>query len=448
MLKSVLPLSFIIATRFFGLFIVLPVLSLYASSLKGANEFLLGLLIGVYALTQMLLQAPFGMLSDKIGRKKTMLIGLVIFIIGSLICSLADDIYTMIFGRLIQGAGAIGGVASAMISDFIKEENRSKAMAIMGSFIGLSFALSMVLSPILSAKFGLSSLFDLSIILTVLCIILLFVIVPKETKISHQNIKTPFLKLLKQKNLALMNYTNFMQKMLMSLAFLSIPLILVKELGIVKEDALYKVYLLAMVAGFLAMALAGSLGEKRGLAKQMLIIGVIFFISSYALFAFCVMAQKINSDLLGTIFIIAVVIFFIGFNLHEPIMQSCASKFCKVNEKGVALGIFNAFGYGGSFIGGILGGVFFQFLDFGTLCVLLILISVCWLVSLFFLKNPSDFKNFYLPLQTKLDLKEFSTNLGIVDLYKNSSNLVLKFDSKITNKENLEKLLKLDQSKH
>ncbi|MFW5625306.1 MAG: MFS transporter, partial [Campylobacter hyointestinalis] len=136
MIKTVLPLSFITASRFFGLFIVLPVLSLYALNLKGANEFLVGLLVGVYAITQMILQAPFGALSDKFGRKITMSFGLIIFIIGSLICANANDIYTMLLGRLIQGSGAIGAVATAMISDFVSEEKRGHAMAIMGGMIG------------------------------------------------------------------------------------------------------------------------------------------------------------------------------------------------------------------------------------------------------------------------------------------------------------------------
>lgn len=428
MLNNVLPLSFIVGTRFFGLFIVLPVLSLYALELKNANEFLVGLLVGVYALTQMALQMPFGILSDKIGRKKTMLIGLIIFIIGSLVCSYADDIYTMLIGRMLQGAGAIGAVATAMISDFITEENRGKAMAIMGSFIGLSFAASMVVSPLMSAKWGLSSLFDLSAALSLLCIILLFTVVPKEQKITHENNKTPFFHLIKQKNLALMNFTNFMQKMLMSIAFLSIPIILVKHLSF-DENKLWIVYTASMIAGFLAMGFAGSLGEKRGLAKQILLLGVGFFIFSYILFIF---ANSIN------FFILAVVIFFIGFNLHEPIMQSCASKFCKAHEKGAALGLFNAFGYAGSFAGGIIGGAFLHLDELNILTMILVILAMIWLVTLFYLKNPAEFKNLYLPLETPLNLSEFSKNIGIVDIYKNAKNLVIKFDSKLTNKEELE----------
>ncbi|MBZ7964142.1 MFS transporter [Campylobacter sp. 2457A] len=427
MLNNVLALSFIIGTRFFGLFIVLPVLSLYTLKLEHANEFLVGFLVGIYSLTQMILQMPFGILSDKIGRKKTMLIGLLVFIVGSLICAFSHDIYMMLLGRMLQGAGAIGGVATAMISDFITEENRGKAMAIMGSFIGLSFASSMVISPLMSAKWGLSSLFYLSAALSALCIVLLYSVVPKENKITHHNQKTPFLHLIRQKNLALMNITNCMQKMLMSIAFLSIPIILVKHLGF-HENKLWAVYTPSMIAGFIAMGFAGSLGEKKGLAKQILLLGVVFFIFSYVLFS---LSNSIN------LFIVAIVIFFIGFNLHEPIMQSCASKFCKVHEKGAALGLFNAFGYAGSFIGGSVGGIFLHLNQLNLLTIILVVLAIFWLISLFFLKNPSEFKNIYLPLNTSLDLKEFGKNIGVVDIYKNSKNLIIKFDSKITNEESL-----------
>lgn len=279
MFKGVIALCFIIATRFFGLFILLPVLSLYAMRLEGANELLVGLLIGSYALAQMLLQVPFGVLSDKIGRKKTLLLGLLIFIIGSLICIFAKDIYMMIFGRIVQGCGAIGAVAVAMINDFVPEARRGRAFMVMGMFIGLSFATSMVLSPFLSEKFGLESLFYLSIALTLLCIVLLFTLVPKVPKIIHQNQKSSFLSFFIQKDLALMNMSNFLQKMLMSLSFMILPLFL-KDLNI----NLTLIYSLSMIVGFLAMGLSGSLGDKRGLNKFFLLIGVIGFFLAFLCF--------------------------------------------------------------------------------------------------------------------------------------------------------------------
>ncbi|ARE80010.1 MFS transporter [Campylobacter helveticus] len=428
-MRSIMVLSFIVATRFFGLFIVLPVLSLYALKLENANDFLVGLLVGAYALMQMLFQVPFGVLSDKIGRKKTMLLGLVIFIIGSLICSSATDIYTMLLGRILQGSGAIGAVASALISDFVSEEKRGKAMAMMGGFIGIAFALSMVLAPIMSAKYGLSSLFDLSAALSFFCIILLYTAVPKEPKITHENDKTPLLSLLKQKNLALMNATNFMQKMLMSIAFLAIPIVLVGHFG---YEKLWVVYSASMLVGFVAMGFAGAFAEKRGKAKQILLLGVAFFILSYIFFAFF-------ENLI--IFMVAVVIFFLGFNLHEPIMQSCASKFCKVNEKGKALGAFNAFGYAGSFSGGLIGGAFLHFDNLKILALILILLALIWFFSLLFLKNPAELKNLYLPLDTKLDLNAVSKLKGVLEVYRNSQHLVVKFDKAQVSQEDLEKSL-------
>lgn len=437
MLKSVLPLSFIIATRFFGLFIVLPVLSVYALELDKATPFLVGLLVGIYALTQMILQVPFGILSDKIGRKKTMLLGLLIFIIGSIICAEAKDIYIMLLGRALQGAGAIGAVAVAMISDFISEEKRSKAMALMGAFIGLAFASSLILAPLMSEKFGLSSLFYLSIALTLLCIVLLYTWVPKESKIIQHDEKTPLKRFLIEKNFALMNLTNFSQKMLMSISFLLIPLVLTRF----RLD-LFDTYLYSMLAGFVAMGMAGALGEKRGLAKGILLLGVVFFAVAYFFFA-CVPALGFLSW--GRlVFILAVVLFFVGFNLHEPIMQSCASKFAKAGEKGAALGVFNSFGYAGSFAGGVIGGFVLSeradwYFSLGLL-VLVVFIAL-WFILLCFLKNPSEFKNIYLPLSQKLNTNELLGLKGIVEIYENTQHKVIKYDSKLIDEKEIQNKL-------
>ena len=149
MFKQVFPLSSIVALRFFGLFIVLPVLSVYALEMEGATAFLAGVVVGGYALTQALFQVPFGLMSDKFGRKKTLLFGLIIFIIGSVVCAVSNDIYTLMLGRFLQGAGAIGSVVSAMIADLVKEEQRAHAMAIMGGTIAMSFAAAMIIAPII-----------------------------------------------------------------------------------------------------------------------------------------------------------------------------------------------------------------------------------------------------------------------------------------------------------
>ncbi len=428
MLRSVLPLGFIAASRFFGLFIILPVLSLYALELDGANEFLAGLTIGAYAITQMIFQLPFGSLSDRFGRKFMIFVGLIIFIIGSLICAISTDIYTMLFGRLLQGCGAVGAVATAMISDLVSEDKRSKAMAMMGGMIGIAFAISMILSPLLSREFGLSSLFYLSIIVTIFCIFLLFSAVPKEPKIHHHDPKIPLTKLLKQKDLAIMNLTNLMQKMLMSCAFVAIPIVLVKSLEYSGDD-LWIVYLISMIFGFLAMGMAGFLGDGKGHSKKLLLIGVVLFIISFIGFGVANSAVS---------FIIFVVIFFIGFNIHEPILQSCASKFAKSNQRGSALGIFNSFGYLGSFLGGAVGGYLLHSYNITALAAVLAVVLAIWLLILFQLSDPRIFQIIRLK---NADISILDSVNGIVDRYKQNGYSIVKFNSNIISRDEVISIL-------
>ncbi|WP_300955757.1 MFS transporter, partial [Helicobacter rodentium] len=186
LIKQSLPLSLILASRFFGLFIVMPVLSLYALSLEGSSPILIGIAMGGYALTQVLFQIPFGFLSDKFGRKSLIALGLVIFALGSLLCALSQDIYMLILGRFLQGAGAVGGVVSAMIADLVREENRTKAMAFMGATISLSFTFALILGPILGAHYGIPSLFWITCALAIFGIVVLFFAVPNAPKVTYR----------------------------------------------------------------------------------------------------------------------------------------------------------------------------------------------------------------------------------------------------------------------
>ena len=163
---------------------VLPIISIYAASMTD-NLILVGVVVGGYALTQAIFQVPFGAMSDKIGRKPTILVGLIIFLIGSLISAFATDIYTLMLGRFLQGAGAIGSVITAMISDLVEEEVRGKAMAIMGGTIAMSFALAMGLGPVLGAKYGLDTLFIITAVLAIVSMIVLFTKVPTPPRIKH-----------------------------------------------------------------------------------------------------------------------------------------------------------------------------------------------------------------------------------------------------------------------
>jgi len=185
MFKTIMPLSLIIALRFLGLFIVLPLISIYALNLPGATPSLVGIVIGGYAITQMIFQVPFGIMSDKLGRKGTIIVGLLLFAIGSVVCALSTDMVTLLVGRFLQGAGAIGSVITAMISDIVREEQRSKAMALMGGSIAVSFAIAMLVGPLLGGYVGINSLFWLTAILALISIFILIKKVPNPPIVTH-----------------------------------------------------------------------------------------------------------------------------------------------------------------------------------------------------------------------------------------------------------------------
>lgn len=436
MIKSVLPLSAIIALRFFGLFLVLPVISVYAINLEGATTTLVGIVIGGYALTQMLFQIPFGVISDKLGRKGTIIMGLLLFAIGSIICALSTDIYSLIFGRLLQGAGSIGAVVTAMISDLVKEEQRPKAMAVMGSSIAFAFAISMIAGPTIGAAFGVQSLFYITLFLALASIFVLVKYVPNPPKITHTyKEKAKLGEILGNANLIKMNITNFLQKGLMTFAFMIIPMTLIKNFDWQMAE-LWKVYLPAMIFGIFAMGPAAVLAEKKGKFKEILIIGIILFAISYLVIGF-------SSN--ATIFVIGVVIFFIGFNMHEPIMQSLAAKFAKVHQRGLVLGIFTSAGYVGTFLGGLLGGAFYESASMETLVVVIAIVCILWAILIITMPNPSKKKFVYLSLnEYHLENSGKLENNAIEEWYiNNTENIIaIKYDSDKISEEEVKNLLK------
>lgn len=399
MIKTVLPLSSIIAMRFLGLFLVLPVISVYAMQMEGATTTLVGIVVGGYALTQMIFQIPFGFMSDKLGRKGTIITGLLIFAIGSVVCALANDILALMLGRFLQGAGAIGAVVTAMIGDLVIEEKRAKAMAFMGASIAISFALAMTLGPTFGAWFGVSTLFWFTTFLALISIFILIKKVPNPPIIKHEyHKKSSISSILFNQNLTRMNITNFLQKGLMTFAFMIIPIVLTKTFEW-QMGELWKVYIPAMVAGVLSMGPAAVFAEKKGKYKEVLLIGIIFFLIAYLI---------IGASTTDTLFIIGVVVFFAGFNMHEPIMQSLTTKYAKVHQKGFVLGIFNSFGYFGTFLGGVFGGIYLDKLDISEITNIIGILCVIWFIIMVTLPNPKNIKTLYLNIDD-FDSEKFST---------------------------------------
>jgi predicted MFS family arabinose efflux permease len=441
-----MPLNAIIAMRFLGLFIVLPVLSIYALNMPGATTTTVGIIIGGYAITQMIFQVPFGILSDKFGRKETLIIGLIIFAIGSVVSAMATDIITLLLGRFLQGAGAIGSVAVAMISDIIKEEQRPKAMALMGGTIAISFAIAMLLGPIIGAATGVQTLFYIVATMALLSIFILIKFVPQVPIITHTYNGTDKYSFLRSPELIKINITNFLQKGLMTFAFMIIPIVLTKAYGWQMSE-LWKVYLPAMIAGVIAMGPAAIMAEKKGMFKQVLIIGIVFFAISYYIIGLS--NANIHNSITNDeyiLFTVGVVIFFMGFNMHEPIMQSLATKYAKIYQKGAILGVFNSFGYLGTFTGGFVGGVYLETLSLEIISYVIIIICILWVILIVTLPNPSKTKNAYIQLDG-LDEDKFinlHNTQGCKEWYINNTEniIIIKYDAQILDEEKIINFIK------
>lgn len=424
MFKKIWSLSAILSMRFLGLFLVLPVLSVYAMEMENATALLVGVIVGGYALTQAIFQVPFGTISDKIGRKPTLVFGLFVFFVGSVVCALSTDIYILMLGRFLQGAGAIGAVVPAMISDLVSEESRGKAMAMMGGSIAIAFALAMGLGPVLGASYGVASLFWITAVLAIVAIVLVFVKVPTPPRIRHlyhNKIKTA--DILKDTNLMGMFIINGMQKGLMTIAFVLIPIIMTNPLhqgGFAWEKSeLWMVYLPAMIFGLIAMGPAAVFGEKYNKAKQIFLVSIVLFI-----LAFVLMGTTDSS----TLFIIGVVSFFIGFNMMEPLVQSLISKYAKVHQKGAALGMSNSFAYFMTFVGGTFAGLMLDISNREALGLSLAAVSILWLVwTALKLSNPLKHSHFYAPLESvNMEKLEALEHDAIAEWYINETeNLVV-----------------------
>jgi predicted MFS family arabinose efflux permease len=438
-IKKTLPLSLIVGLRFFGLFIVLSVLSQYAKDLDGGNALLAGIALGGYALTQAVLQVPFGILSDKIGRKKTILIGLLIFALGSAVAAIADNIYILLVGRFLQGAGAIGSVVVAMIADHVREDERAHAMAVMGMTIAMSFAAAMLIGPMIAGMYSVSALFWLTGALALLALVILFTAVAEPPKIVHHysedeaKIKHVF----KDKDLVRMYITFLFHSSTMAIAFFIIPIVLKSKFQVPTIE-FWKVYLPAVIFGIIAMGPAAVFGEKYSKGKEIFIISILFIIASFFLMGY-------SPTLLW--FGVGVTFFFIGFNMFEPLLQSFVSKFAKVHQKGAALGVANTFSYIGMFIGGAIGGYMYQNFNEKGVAIFIFIISLLWIYWVYSMRNPGLRANLFLNSKD-IDNDIFSTLKsfeGITDFYKNETEnlIVIKYDASITDEEKIKSFLKI-----
>jgi MFS family permease len=426
-----------------GLFMILPVLSLFAESLEGATPLLIGLAISIYGLTQALLQIPFGLLSDRFGRKKIIIIGLILFTSGSIVAALSSTIYGVLIGRALQGSGAIAAAIMALVADLTDEVHRTKAMAMIGASIGISFGLAMTLGPIIAGFSGIQGVFWLTAILSFLAIFVVLFVVPNPTQLKmHRDAELDpkqFLNVLKHKDLLRLDYGIFILHLILTASFIIVPLLL-RDAGLLAKDH-WMVYLpvlltsMAMIIPFIIIA------EKKRKMKAVFIAAVAtVLLADLALYYF---------DNTLWFLVAGLWLFFCGFNLLEATLPSLISKTAPGNLKGTAMGAYSSSQFMGAFVGGSTGGWIYG--EWGANYVFLFCAAAAstWLMVALFMNAPQYLANLLVSteeiaeerlvgfMEEILDVKGVASHI----FQKSEQVLYIKVDNHLLDKECLQAII-------
>ncbi len=441
--RATLSLASIYALRMLGLFMILPVLSLFAEQMEGATPVLIGLAISVYGLTQAILQIPFGLLSDRFGRKKIIVIGLILFSAGSVVAAVSTTIYGVLIGRAIQGSGAIAAAIMALVADLTQEVHRTKAMATIGASIGVSFGVAITLGPILASYVGISGIFWLTAGLSLLAILVVLFVVPNPKKSSvHRDAEVvpgQFFKVLKNPDLLRLDYGIFVLHLCLTASFVVLPL-LIRDAGLVPEDH-WKVYLPILITSMAVIIPFVIIAEKKRQMKKVFVGAIIaLMFANIGLFMFF-------NDLTGLIGFLW--LFFCGFNLLEATLPSLISKTAPGDLKGTAMGAYSSSQFMGAFIGGAAGGWLYGEMGVETVFLFSAIAAGSWVIIALFMNPPKYLANMLISLDNinadegdkfVADLLDIS-GIEEVKLHFEESVAYLKVDNKILQKNELQALL-------
>jgi len=415
-LRSTVSLSAIFAFRMLGLFMILPIFSIAAKDYSNATPTLIGIALGAYGLSQALLQIPFGLLSDRIGRKPILITGLSLFALGSVMGGLATSLYGLILGRIMQGAGAIGSTIMATMADLTKVENRTKAMAVVGLTVGLSFALALVLGPFIFHYIGLSGLFGLTAVLALIGIlIVIFAIPTPPTWLNPQRSESllrQFTTVLSSPELLRLNYGIFITHALLTACFVALPPYL-QSTGL-SLDHQWQFYLPILICAFLGMIPFMIIAERYRQQKQLLLSAVaILALSQTALYLW-------HSTLWD--FRLALIAFFTAFSLLEALLPSLVSNLAPIHSKGAALGIYSSSQFLGIFFGGASAGVVQTFWNAEAVFLYCAILAASWLIIALSMCKPlyHETKIIALKALNHGDLKDFEQKLqaiqGVIEI--------------------------------
>ena len=363
-----LKISLIMSVRMFGLFMLFPVMSVYAAEYENSSPLLIGMAIGIYGLTQALLQIPFGYLSDRFGRKPILILGLLIFFLGSVLAANTSNLYLVILGRALQGGGAISAVLMAFLADSVKEENRAKANAFVGFQIGVAFMLSLLIGPIISSKVGLQGLFWAIALLSLSALIIVFSL-EKSKPIAYYKLSIKAFRETLTKELVLLDFSIFSLHLILAAGFIVMP-VLIMENQIVSMVNNWHLYLPAILLSFFGMLPLIVISEKFKKTKYTLLLCILLLIISQFIF--------LNASLSFQLFLITLTVFFIAFNSIEALLPSLLSRTASPTKRGLAMGIFSTSQFLGTFFGGAIGGLIYDIYDLNSVFLFTIFIALIW----------------------------------------------------------------------
>ena len=402
--RAAVSLASVFAFRMLGLFMLMPVLAIYGQELEGFSPIWIGFAIGAYGLTQAVLQIPMGRLSDKIGRKKVIVGGLLVFALGSVIAALAESIQMVTVGRALQGMGAIASALLAFASDLSRDEQRPKVMAVIGMSIGMSFAFAMLLGPIVAASWGIAGVFWLTAILAVCGIFIVTMLVPSainkapkgDTLASFSDIK----KLIKHPQLARLNAGVLLLHLTLTTIFVVLPSQLIKD-GLVAENH-WQLYIPVLFLAFFLMVPVMIVAIKKEKEKQAFIGSVMVLIVSMLS-----MSMWANS-VVGIA--VCMLLYFVAFNFLEATMPALVSRIAPASQKGSAMGGYSSSQFLGAFLGGMLGGYVAQTTSTQAVFAAAALVGVIWLIIAWKMQVPPKSK--VISLMTQLDSEEQAQTLA------------------------------------
>lgn len=369
--RAGISLAAIFALRMLGLFLVLPVFAVHAHEFAGGDNLtLVGLAIGAYGLTQAVLQIPFGAASDRFGRKPVIVFGLLLFVLGSAIAAMAESIQVVILGRVLQGAGAISAAVTALAADLTRDQHRTKVMAMIGSSIGLVFALSMVAAPLLYAWVGMSGIFWLTAVLALAAIVVVWKVVPDAPALPRPD-RGRLIDVLRNGQLMRLNFGVFALHLIQTTMWVLVPAALVAGGGLPVE-AHWKVYLPAVLLSFVVMVPAIIVAERRGLMKP--IFNAAIMLLAVVQLGLLLLGNGVYSLALW------LTLFFIAFNVLEATQPSWISRIAPADAKGMALGVYSTLQSMGLFLGGLLGGLLAQYFGAAAVNAVCAALAIAWLL--------------------------------------------------------------------